>query len=292
MGVLFMENSRENATGNSGFDDLKGHGVPGENANMRSVKKGGDPSSSGTAGFHCSLRYLLTSLLVIAVTVSLGIVFAGNSMKTVQVSATQSLPVIVIDAGHGGEDCGTVSADGTLEKDLNLAVSQRLASLFRAAGYPVVMTRTDDRLLYTEEQNIKGQRKQYDLKNRLLISEKYENGILISIHMNSFPSPKYGGTQIWYADDDFSRKLAQGIQAEIVRTLQPDNHRHVMKSTQDLYLLSRSTHCALLIECGFLSNEAECSRLRNEEYQKRLSFAIFYAMIKELNAECAQEYET
>jgi len=247
---------------------------------------------SGTAGFHYSLKYLLASLLVVAVTASLGIVFALDRGTAAPVAASQSLPVIVIDAGHGGEDCGTVSADGTLEKDLNLAVAEHLAALFRSAGYRVVMTRTEDRLLYTEEQNIKGQRKQYDLKNRLLISEEYENGILISIHMNSFPSQKYSGTQIWYANDNVSQRLAQTVQSEIARTLQPDNHRTIMRSTQDLYLLSRSTHPALLIECGFLSNEAECARLRTEEYQKRLSFVIFYAMMKELNTVCAQQYET
>lgn len=280
-----MKNKRDNAAGDGAFDDPVTSCVKNE-------KKNENGPQSGTAGFHYSLRYLLASLLVVAITVSLGVFFSTDAGTATPVAASQSLPVIIIDAGHGGEDCGTVSADGTLEKDLNLAVSLRLASLFRAAGYPVVMTRTEDRLLYTEEQNIKGQRKQYDLKNRLLISEKYGNGVLVSIHMNSFPTQKYSGTQIWYADDAASRKLAQSIQSEIARTLQPDNHRTIMRSTQDLYLLSRSTHPALLIECGFLSNEAECARLRSEEYQKRLSFVIFYAMIKELNTVGAQEYET
>ena len=57
-------------------------------------------------------------------------------------------PVIILDPGHGGEDGGATGTNGALEKELNLSLTQTLAALLRGAGYTVVQTRNDDRLLY------------------------------------------------------------------------------------------------------------------------------------------------
>ena len=74
--------------------------------------------------------------------------------------------VIVLDAGHGGEDGGAEGTNGIAEKELNLALTNTLADLLRLAGYTVVQTRTDDRLL-CDADTPKGHRKQSDLANRL-----------------------------------------------------------------------------------------------------------------------------
>ena len=87
---------------------------------------------------------------------------ANSSAYTETVSDITDNGIIIIDAGHGGEDCGAVGVGGVLEKDLNLSVSYTLGELLSDAGYAVVYTRTQDKLLYTEEQNIKGMRKIYD----------------------------------------------------------------------------------------------------------------------------------
>ena len=78
---------------------------------------------------------------------------------------------VIIDAGHGGEDCGAIGINGAYEKDLNLDITFTLGKYLSAAGYEVIYTRTEDRLLYTEQENIKGFRKVYDLKNRLKIAK-------------------------------------------------------------------------------------------------------------------------
>ena len=242
------------------------------------------------AGFHYSLGYALSSVAMVVVVVLLFWLFPYRPEMVEDTAAENTnLPVIVIDAGHGGEDCGAIGANGVYEKDLNLQMAFRLASLFRAAGYPVVLTRTEDKLLYTEEQNIRGQRKFYDLKNRLDIAQSCENAVFISIHMNSFPSSRYWGTQIWYGKAESSQTLAQAVQSEVVRVLQPESRRQVKEATDDLYLAFRCDHPTLLVECGFLSNEAECAKLMTEEYQKELSFVIFYAMIEAMNTQ-TQEY--
>ena len=108
-------------------------------------------------------------------------------------------PTVILDAGHGGEDGGAVGVNRVLEKDLNLAVTLRLADLLRAAGVPVILTRTEDRMLYGEGENIKGRKKEFDLKNRLRVAKDHPDAIFISIHMNNFPQEKYNGLQVYYA---------------------------------------------------------------------------------------------
>ena len=96
--------------------------------------------------------------------------FMLGAMQKAQPAAAQPSNgvVFVLDAGHGGEDCGALGADGTQEKTLNMAITRMLGDMLQAAGQTVVYTRTEDRLLYTEEQNIRGKRKMYDLRNRLI----------------------------------------------------------------------------------------------------------------------------
>ena len=197
--------------------------------------------------------------------------------------------VIIIDAGHGGEDGGATGTNGVLEKDLNLTVSGMLADLLRGAGYTVVQTRTEDRLLY-DEGTKKGHKKQGDLENRVKFTEKYPNSVLISIHMNTFPLPSCTGTQIWYSPNDpASIEWAKSLQASVKEHLQPDNNRKIKAATSAIYLLRHATNPAILIECGFLSTPAECERLCDGAYQQALTLTLFAAITAKIQADtCAQ----
>jgi N-acetylmuramoyl-L-alanine amidase len=188
--------------------------------------------------------------------------------------------VIILDAGHGGEDSGAVGVNGVLEKDLNLQLVREIGAAFEEKGYVVVYTRTDDRLLYTEQENIKGIRKISDLKNRCKFAQKYPESLFISIHMNSFGSSKYSGLQVYYTDgNDESYDLAQSIQNKVKNDLQKDNNR-VVKSGKQIYLLENIENTAVLIECGFLTNPEECEKLSKKDYQKELSFSIVCGIIE------------
>ncbi len=187
--------------------------------------------------------------------------------------------LFIIDAGHGGEDCGAIGKSGVYEKDLNMQISQKLGEYLEKSGYTVVYTRSEDKLLYTEEQNVKGQRKINDLKNRLAISNAYPGATFISIHMNSFGDSKYDGLQIYYSQNDTkSLTLADSIQNSVKQRLQPDNNRKI-KPGKDMYLLENAENVSILIECGFISNAEECKRLSEKEYQKELCFAIVCGII-------------
>ena len=226
----------------------------------------------------------LKSIKIIALILLIAIltVFASEVFSSQYISASSDNigRVIVIDAGHGGEDSGAIGVNGIYEKDLNLEIAMIVGEELKSKGYTVVFTRTEDKMLYLPEENIRGMRKISDLKNRCKITEEYEDCILISIHMNSYGASKYSGLQVYYADaNEKSRELATKIQASVRKELQPDNKRQI-KNGESLYLLEHANGTAVLIECGFLSNEAECEKLSEKEYQKQLSFAIICGIIE------------
>ena len=228
------------------------------------------------------LGVLLKSVLVLLICFSICFSFLGGiyseSMAVLSMSGIPESKTIIIDAGHGGEDSGAVGVNGVLEKDLNLSISFILGELFANQGYTVIFTRTEDKLLYTPEQNIKGMRKVYDLKNRCIVANENPDAILVSIHMNSFPDEKYSGLQVYYSKSDGSYALADSIQRSVANDIQPTNNRKI-KNGDDLYILKNTSNIGVLIECGFLTNIEECKKLSEKEYQKQLSFSIFCGII-------------
>jgi N-acetylmuramoyl-L-alanine amidase len=201
-------------------------------------------------------------------------------------SNTSPITCVVIDAGHGGEDGGTSSTAGVLEKDLNLSVAFALRDLFEAAGVPVVMTRTEDKLLYDRNVDFHGRKKVLDLAARRLMAEKVaaearEGGgvsLFISIHMNAFPRPQYSGMQVWYGTGHpLSAEVAGAIQAASGAVM-PENHRQIKAAGSNIYLLDRIQSPAVLVECGFLSNPAEAERLSREAYRYAVATVIFAAV--------------
>ena len=204
--------------------------------------------------------------------------------KTSVSSRPRDTVTIIIDAGHGGEDGGAVGVGGVVEKDLNLDIALRLSDMLRASGIKVIMTRTEDILLYDRNVDYMGRKKILDLRARMEVCQKTPNAIFVSIHMNSFPLEKYSGLQVWCAPDSpDSLSLASSIQSAVRKTLQPENDRRVKTAGSNIYLIHDNPGTAVLIECGFLSNTEECAKLAREEYRKELSFIIFSAIVEHIN---------
>ena len=224
--------------------------------------------------------YALISAIIVIAT-ALGIILEPFSVRgAANAVASVAQKTIVIDPGHGGEDCGAIGYSGVLEKDLNLEISMIIGALLTEKGFNVVYTRTDDRMLYLPEENIKGMRKISDLKSRVRISEENPGAIFVSIHMNSFGDSKYSGLQVYAKNkNEESTALAESIRREVILTCEPENKRAV-KSGDKIYVLEKNTNTSVLIECGFLSNEKECERLSQKEFQKELSFSVVCGIIK------------
>ena len=219
---------------------------------------------------------LLVSVLLSALTTRADDVFEEYYAAI----AEGGIRTVIIDAGHGGEDAGATGVNGRYEKDLNLEVALTLGEYLERAGYVVVYTRTEDKLLYTEEQNVKGFRKINDLKNRVAIANSYPDAIFVSIHMNSFAKERYSGLQVYYSlANEGSAALANSIQKTVRERLQPENNRSC-KPGNDIYVMENTVGISVLVECGFLTNGAECEKLSQKEYQKELSFAILCGIIE------------
>ncbi len=187
---------------------------------------------------------------------------------------------VVLDAGHGGEDGGAVSASGLYEKELNLSIAELLRSELEARGVKVIMTRTTDVLLYDRNVDYRGRKKALDLAARRKIAEENPNAVFVSIHMNAYPQTQYKGLQVWFSPNDArSRPLAESIQSTVREQLQPENDRAIKSATSSIYLLHHITTPAVLVECGFLSNSAEAALLASPDYQKQLAVLLADAII-------------
>lgn len=218
--------------------------------------------------------YLLLALLFCALC-ALFLYITGNLFPRVEKTAAPPARIVILDAGHGGEDGGASAADGTLEKDLNLSLVLSLKAHLESNGITVVLTRESDTLLYDRNADYEGKKKKLDMQARLAVAEAHPDAIFISIHMNTYPTAAPRGLQVWYSGNDpDSERLAATIQATVQAKMQPENHRKIKPAGSGIWLLKKIRQPAVLVECGFLSNPEEAALLATERYREELAATI------------------
>ena len=184
------------------------------------------------------------------------VMLPGMTLRRVAGSAVFT---IVVDAGHGGIDRGASSKNGTFESDINLAIAGFLKEELRLRGAEVVMTR--------------GNKEWLALDNRRMIIERAKPDLVISIHLNNFPSDtSVRGLQCFYdKSSEVSQSYARAIQTEFNKNI-PDINR--VAKAGDYYILNSTAFPSVLVECGFLSNAQEEKLLKTAEYQRILAYYI------------------
>ena len=215
---------------------------------------------------------LAMALVYILVTGAfLGIAFLGNEVASVVAGRVplERYHTVVIDAGHGGEDGGAISCSGRLESGFNLEIALKLRDLLHLLGYRTSMIRTGDVSVYKDGTTI-AEKKVSDLKERVRMVNHTENGILISIHQNTFSDSQYHGAQVFYGPKGESQALAEAMQKALCDTVNPGSNRKIKKA-DGIYLMQRIDSTGILVECGFLSNPREEALLRTGEYQRKLA---------------------
>ena len=167
---------------------------------------------------------------------------------------------VIIDAGHGGQDSGAVSAHTReREKDLALDTARRLQSQL-GGQFRVVMMRNSDAFV--------------DLDERASRASRYGDAILLSIHFNSGPSSRRGPeTNYWRVD---SHGLAVRAQRALTSVAGSGNSRGLVR--RRLRLTRNPTIPCLLLECGYLSNREEARRCADPGYRQRLAAALAQAI--------------
>lgn len=190
--------------------------------------------------------------------------------------------VIVIDAGHGGEDGGAVAADGTVESGVNLAVAQKLDALLRFLGEDTLLTRTDERALYSDDAQTLRQKKISDLQNRVALVNAQENALLVSIHQNSLPTnTRVHGARAFYGRQQGSDTLARSVQAQLNAAVNGENAKTEKAMDDSIYLIKNVACPSILIECGFLSNPVETALLQTPTHQLMLAAAIAAGLLQQ-----------
>ncbi len=219
------------------------------------------------------------SVLLSFIVLILSILFCKVQQTSSNNIYNNHFPVLIIDAGHGGEDGGAVADDNTLEKDINLHISIKLNDILSVFGYKTKMIRNTDTDLHITGDTIK-QRKISDIQERYKIMNSYDNCLYISIHQNKFNDSRIHGAQTFYSpNNNESKILADFIQKSISNQLQSDNNRVIKKSGTNIYLLYNATKPTVMVECGFISNYEELQKLKNENYQQQMALSIAYGII-------------
>ncbi len=225
---------------------------------------------------------LFFTLTIPAVLLVVFIVFCFSFTADTSMSSQSDIsnkPTIIIDPGHGGEDGGANVGESIVEKDINLAISLKLRDFLLINDFDVIMTRDSDTSLYDNDSA--NSKKRSDLSNRVELFNSSSNNVVVSIHQNKFVDSKYYGTQIFYSDNnDDNKLLAENIRNSVVSLLQPDNKRECKLSGSEIYILDNTTVPAVLVECGFLSNESEAAMLITEEYQNKIAYSICLGLME------------
>lgn len=234
--------------------------------------------------FHSTLKVAMSALLV-----ALVVFIYSYELPTTKTWSEWTLPlsgkIIALDAGHGGADGGAASKDGIIEKDINLAITLHLRDYLQQAGALVVMTREEDKDLAREGTKGLSKRKTEDLLNRADFITKKKANLLISVHLNSIPSPKWRGAQtFYYLNHPDNPTLAALIQNELIRNLENTN-RVAKEADRSVYLLKAMKIPSALVEVGFLSNPEEASLLSDESYQRKIATSIYQGILRYYSGE-------
>ena len=220
----------------------------------------------------------LTILIVFVLVFGVAILKDNNeSIPTV------SLPVsgktIVIDAGHGTPDEGAQSSNGTTEAQTNLKIALKLQNLLEQNGSKVILTRSDEKAIYSLDSKTLRQKKISDIRNRVKIGNENSADIYVSIHLNKIPQSEYFGWQCFYnTKNDNSKKLAKQIQENLNEAIQKENNRVPMK-LDTVYIMKNVEIPISIVECGFLSNPEEEKQLLEDGYQNRLAWGIYNGIL-------------
>ena len=224
--------------------------------------------------FSFKLKPIICFLCVIALGFA-GSYFFVNSLNSVNSNSVLNY-TIVLDAGHGGIDGGSVGVNTKItEAEINLNVTKSLETLLKGFGFNVVLTRHDSGGLYSMTAQNK---KQDDMKKRKEIINNAKPNMVVSIHMNSYINAYEKGAQCFYLVGESNGKtLAEHIQTEMQKQLvnARKNCNHA-----DLYILKCAEVPSVIVEGGFLSNPQEEELLVTTDYQNKIAYSVFCGIVK------------
>ncbi|MBP3964137.1 N-acetylmuramoyl-L-alanine amidase family protein [Paenibacillus lignilyticus] len=194
----------------------------------------------------------------------------NNAAEGEPIVASQNLllagKTIVLDAGHGGKDAGSIGQQGTFEKDVTLQTVLHIRDeLVKRTGAKVILTRPDDETVSLDE--------------RVEIANNSNADVFVSIHYDAFESNDVAGMTTYYYNDADSG-LAELMHSELVKSIDVKDRGVKVGNYQ---VIRENTRPALLLELGYISNHAEEERMQSAAFQETVSSAIASGIIDYLS---------
>ena len=185
----------------------------------------------------------------------------------IPVSNSLAKGVVVIDAGHGGMD-GGVSYGNMIEANINLELTRELKGILEDRGYKVVLTR--------DSANSLAGKKKDDMQKRKDIILKSKPDLIVSLHVNKYQDSKRRGVQVFYDDTKKNKEVGERFQYLINSNVNKKYAgRDDLKSLGgDYFICNCSPYPAVIIECGFISNEGDRMLLNDSNYKTHLMSTI------------------
>lgn len=206
-------------------------------------------------------------------------IYAGDDTVPVTLGGDNTTPItsgadnvselcVVIDAGHGGSDGGTVNGK-TIEKDINLSVALKLKDILEDNSIEVVLTRSSD--------------EDMSLEQRTSVANAANADFFISLHCNYYEDDaQIAGLECYYSSPNATESKAYAESIINAASSSDDIITREAKA-EHYYVVRNTTMPAVLVEMGFLSNYSECQKLAREDYQEILAQKIAEGILQELS---------
>ena len=189
------------------------------------------------------------------------LVLAGCETTQPQRAATGRIGVVVVDAGHGGDDRGARPVFGHPEKALTLDTSRRLTNALRQRGFKVVNTRKGDYFVPLQSR--------VNVSNRIRRSD----AVFVSVHYNWAKRAGAGGVEVFHNNSPLAQRMAAEVTRSVGR-VNPSGVHHSPRSGTKFFVLRENRRPAILIEGGFLSNATDNRFIQKNANRQRIADAI------------------
>ena len=206
------------------------------------------------------------------------LLFCAFAIRLKKDSALPSLKTltVVIDAGHGGSDPGTVSKSGIKEKDLTLAIAKKIKQLGSAYHVNVLMTREEDMIPGD------GPTKEKELRYRADFANEHQADLFVSLHINNSNSADTTrGMEVWVSTENpaFQKSVLLGStiieeMKKMYRTTEKLN-----EVTDRIYVLRATKMPSICIECGMMDNSDDLSFISKEQNQEMVAKKILQGIV-------------
>jgi len=230
-----------------------------------------------TKNTHTKAGYI-SRIMVLPLAAFVFVAFTFKAKTLVDNPYSGKKITVVIDAGHGGKDFGATDDNGIFEKDISLAIAQKIKALNTNNTINIILTRETD--IY-----------QSPPEKAEWVNEKKAD-LLISIHMDKIEKDngnRQAGISLWVSRNEFknsfkSKVLASSILQGFDKNFPLEVLQQPMQDNKGIWLLQASNCPSILIEAGFMSNKKDMAFLQTEKGKEAFAKNILNGIENYLNA--------